>query len=88
MKGCAHHDIKPDNILVRAGHFILSDLGESELVENYSQLLVADSVTHIKEVVGTVLYMSPAKLEHYHYCISNNLFDSADIYKSQVSKDN
>lgn len=85
IKGCVHNDIKPENILVKAGHYVLSDLGVAELVDNFSSLLKANAVKEIKEIVGTVLYMSPAKLEHYHYCINNNLIEHNDVYETYVS---
>lgn len=37
--------------------------------------------------MGTVLYMSPAKLDHYHHCLNNNLLEHNDVYASYVSKE-
>lgn len=60
VKGSAHNDIKPENILFRDNKYVLHDLGlASQVTQNTAE---------ITDLAGTLLYMSPQKLNHYSYC--------------------
>jgi serine/threonine protein kinase len=62
---CAHNDIKPENILITPSSFILHDLGIASYVSSFKE--------KITEINGTLLYMSPAKYQHYLHCVDQNL---------------
>ena len=52
-----HRDIKPDNILISAGHALVTDFGVAKAVSAAASM--PDSVTATSVVVGTPLYMAP-----------------------------
>ncbi|CAD8181553.1 unnamed protein product [Paramecium octaurelia] len=67
----AHNDIKPENILIQDGKFILHDFGAIRQVPKDQ-----DQV-EINQIFGTILYMSPLKFEHY---LSTNQKQQLDIH--------
>ena len=82
IKGCVHNDIKPENILVKGGRYVMHDLGLAE-PGDYDALMLPHKEKLITEVIGSPLYMSPAKFDHYQYCIQNNLLaEPSDVFES------
>ncbi|CAK89204.1 unnamed protein product (macronuclear) [Paramecium tetraurelia] len=69
--GRSHNDIKPENILIQDGKFILHDFGAIRQVPKDQ-----DQV-EINQIFGTILYMSPLKFEHY---LSTNQKQQLDIH--------
>jgi serine/threonine protein kinase len=59
--GCVHNDIKPENILVMDGKYILHDLGFAERV--IQGCLLSDLKVPVDHLNGTPLYMATSKLE-------------------------
>jgi len=57
-----HRDIKPDNILFRAGHAVVSDFGVARSVTS-----VGDSLTDSGLAIGTPAYMSPEQASGEHH---------------------
>ncbi|CAD8094273.1 unnamed protein product [Paramecium sonneborni] len=67
----AHNDIKPENILIQDGKFILHDFGAIRQVPKDQEQV------EINQIFGTILYMSPLKFEHY---ISTNQNQQLNIH--------
>ncbi|CAD8077959.1 unnamed protein product [Paramecium primaurelia] len=67
----AHNDIKPENILIQDGKFILHDFGAIRPVPK------DQNQVEINQIFGTILYMSPLKFEHY---LSTNQKQQLDIH--------
>ncbi|CAD8085330.1 unnamed protein product [Paramecium primaurelia] len=67
----SHNDIKPENILIQDGKFILHDFGAIRQVPK------DQNQVEINQIFGTILYMSPLKFEHY---LSTNQKQQLDIH--------
>jgi eukaryotic-like serine/threonine-protein kinase len=73
--GMVHRDLKPANIMVSPGEQIkLLDFGLSLLLKSSPELALAETITKIQTVCGTLPYMAPEQLR-------GELVDSrSDIY--------
>ena len=71
-----HRDIKPDNILISNGVWLLSDYGLCKFDDDTMQ----DSITEKGEKVGPVFWMSP-EANNLNCGIDDNIDRSSDVFQ-------
>jgi serine/threonine-protein kinase len=71
-----HRDIKPDNILISSGVWLLSDYGLCKFDDDTMQ----DSITKDGEKVGPVFWMSP-EANNLNCGIYDNISKSSDVFQ-------
>jgi serine/threonine-protein kinase len=75
-KKAIHRDIKPDNILISNGVWLLSDYGLCKFDSDTMQ----DSITRDGEKVGPVFWMSP-EANNINCGISDDISKSSDVFQ-------
>ena len=79
-KNCVHRDIKPDNILVRQGQYLLGDLGVALWDYLNPAFTRAGTLTRDSVILGSLLYMAPEQQKK-----SKGATSASDIYSLGVT---